>query len=146
MGGLPGFVFNLDCGKLLPAPAASATTVTAAIATVPTATASAPATATWPSTTSTAGSPATTTAVSTAPSAASTAAGTSTASAATFTRRTRFVDDNVAAHEIVAVQSLHGAVGFFVVIDLDKSEPARLPRETVAHQRDICRGDSRLSK
>jgi hypothetical protein len=46
----------------------------------------------------------------------------------------------------MAVQSLDGALGFLVAIDLDKSEPAWLPRKTVAHQGDICRGDSRLSK
>jgi hypothetical protein len=42
------------------------------------------------------------------------------------------------------VQTLNGALGFIVTIDLDKSESTRLPRKTVAHQRDIRRGDSRL--
>jgi hypothetical protein len=46
----------------------------------------------------------------------------------------------------VAIQSLDGALGFFVAIDFDKSEPAWLPRKTVAHQGDIRRGDSRLRK
>jgi hypothetical protein len=47
--------------------------------------------------------------------------------ASALTRRPGFVDDNVAAHEIVAVQSLDGAFGFLIAIDLDKSESARLP-------------------
>jgi hypothetical protein len=46
----------------------------------------------------------------------------------------------------VAVQSLYGAIGFLVVIDLDKSEPARLPGKTVAHQRNDRRGNSCLGK
>jgi hypothetical protein len=46
----------------------------------------------------------------------------------------------------VAVQPLHGAIGFLVVIDLDKSKTARLARKTVAHQGDIRRGDARLRK
>jgi hypothetical protein len=46
----------------------------------------------------------------------------------------------------VAVESLNGVLGFLVDIDLDKPEPAWLPRKTVAHQGDIRRSDSRLSK
>jgi hypothetical protein len=46
----------------------------------------------------------------------------------------------------MAVQTLDGAFGFFVILDLDKPEPAWLPRKTVAHQGDSCRGDSRLSE
>jgi hypothetical protein len=46
----------------------------------------------------------------------------------------------------VAVQSLNGALCFLVAIDLDKSKPAWLPRETVAHQGYVCRRDSRLRK
>jgi hypothetical protein len=42
------------------------------------------------------------------------------------------------------VQTLNGALGFIVAVDFDKSESARLPRKTVAHQRDVRRGDSRL--
>ena len=61
-------------------------------------------------------------------------------------RGSRFVDDNFAAHEILAVQSLYGALGFLITIDFDESEPAWLARETVAHQGHIRRGDSRLRK
>jgi len=66
--------------------------------------------------------------------------------ASTLTGWSSFVYDNIASHEIVAVESLNGALGFLVVIDLDKPEPAWLSRKPVAHQRDICRSDSRLSK
>jgi hypothetical protein len=46
----------------------------------------------------------------------------------------------------MSVQALNGALGFLVTVNLDKPEPARLPRKTVAHQGDIRRGDSRLRK
>jgi hypothetical protein len=57
---------------------------------------------------------------------ATAAARSSSAATAALTRGTSFVDNNVAAHEIVAVQTLDGALGFLVAIDLDKSEPAWL--------------------
>jgi hypothetical protein len=44
----------------------------------------------------------------------------------------------------MSVQTLNGAFSFVVTIDFDKPETARLPRKTVAHQRYIRRGDSRL--
>jgi hypothetical protein len=119
-------------GRLLPAPAATTAAVTAAIAAVPASTTTATsATAARPPTAATAGSSATATAGSPATAAvASTTTATrssATAASTTFARRTGFVDNDVAAHEIVTVQSLHGTVCFFVAIDLDKSEPARLP-------------------
>jgi hypothetical protein len=46
----------------------------------------------------------------------------------------------------MSVQTLNGALGFLVAIDLDKPEPAWLPRKTVAHQRNVRRSDSRLRK
>ena len=142
---LPGLIFQSNPGRVLPASAASASAITT-IAAVPSTAAATPASTARPSTAASATrSSASASAVTTAPATASARSSTAATTAA-FTRGTRFVDDNVAAHEIVAVQTLHGAVGFFVAIDLDKSEPARLPRKTVAHQRDVCRGDSRLSK
>jgi hypothetical protein len=115
----------------LPAAVSAATAAAIAAVTVP---ASAPA-ASATTAASTPSAPASAEAATTAPSASATTA---------FTRGPGFVDDNIAAHEIVAVQSLDGALGFLVAIDLDKSEPAWLPRETVAHQGNIRRGDSRL--
>jgi hypothetical protein len=113
---LPGFLATLDCWRELPA-AVSAAAITAV--TVPaSASASAPTATTTAARSSSASAPTATTA----------AARSSSASAsATLTRRPGFVDNNVAAHEIVAVQSLDGALGFLVAIDLDKSEPAWLP-------------------
>jgi len=46
----------------------------------------------------------------------------------------------------MSVQTLNGALGFLIAIDLDKPEPAWLPRKTVAHQGNVRRGDSRLRK
>jgi hypothetical protein len=67
------------------------------------------------------------------------AAAKSVASAATTTalsRGSRFVHHDIPPHEVVAIQRLDRALGFFVAIDFDKAEAARLTRETVAYQRD----------
>lgn len=101
-----------ECTARLPA---AVPTATAAIAAV-----TVPASATAATTTTAAPSPTATAKAATA------AARSSSATAATLTRRPGFVDDNVAAHEIVAVQTLDGALGFLIAIDLDKSEPAWL--------------------
>ncbi len=138
-------------GMRLPAAAASAATI-AAVA-VPTSTTATATAASWPASTAaprpasttTAWPPASATEAATRPPAASAAWPPASATTA-FTGRPRFIDHNVATHEIVAVQSLHGAIGFLVVIDLNKSEAARLARKTVAHQCNDRRGDSRLSK
>ena len=129
---LPGLLATLDCLRELPAAISAATSAAIAAVTIP---ASAPTSATSTTAASASSAPASAEAAAPAPAATS---------ATAFTRGPGFVDDNVAAHEIVAVQTLDGALGFLVAIDLDKSEPAWLPRETVAHQCDIRRGDSRL--
>jgi hypothetical protein len=96
----------------LPAAISAATTITAvavpASATAATATAAAPS----PSAATTAE--------------AATAAPASTASTA-LARGPSLVHYNIATHEIVAIQSLYGAFGFLVAIDLHKSEAAWLP-------------------
>ena len=76
---------------------------------------------------------------------ASSAAASSSASTS-LSRWPGLVDDNIAAHKIISIQTLNGALGLVVTVDLDKPEPAWLARETVAHQGDIRRGDSRLRK
>ena len=123
--------FRTVCAGRLPAAVAASAPI--APITVP---ASAPASTAAP--TASSSTPATTTEAATAASPAS--------APSAFPRRPGLVHNNVAAHEIVAVQSLNGALGFVIAIDFDKSEPARLTRKTVAHQGDIRRGDSRLSK
>lgn len=62
----------------------------------------------------------------------------------TACRRSRLVNDDLAAHEVLAVESLNGALGLLVVIYLDEPEPAWLTRKTVAHQGHVRHGDSRL--
>jgi len=110
---LPGSRFEFLSGTVrLPAAVSAAAAVPAV--TVP-ASATAPTAATAASS-----SPATTTAE-----AATTAPATTAAPA--FSRWPGFVDDSISAHEIMAVQSLDGALGFLVAIDFDKSEPAWLP-------------------
>jgi len=67
-------------------------------------------------------------------------------SAPAFAGWTSFIHDDVAAHEILTVESLDSALCFVVAIDLHKSESAWLTRETIAHQRYICGSHSGLSK
>jgi len=129
----------LIVGRRLPATVASASAAT--ITAISSTTAATPATATA-ATSATATT--TTSAITTAPTSAARPA--PAPSAPTFTRWASFVDDNIAAHEIMSVQTLNGALGFLVAIDLDKPEPAWLPRKTVAHQGNVRRGDARLSK
>jgi hypothetical protein len=113
---LPGFLANLNYWRELPAAVSTATAAAIAAVTVP-------ATATTATSTTTAATP-----TAAAKAATPTAASRPSSSAATtaFTRRTGFVNDNVAAHEIVAIQSLDSALGFLITIDLNKSEPTRL--------------------
>jgi hypothetical protein len=96
----------------------------------------------------TASAPATTPGASPASTASTESAPTATAASATpaLSRWPRFVHYDVAAHEIVTIQSLDGALGLVVAIDLDKPEPAWLARKTVAHQGNVCGSNSRLSK
>jgi hypothetical protein len=103
----------LSCLGQLPAAITAASAAAIAAVTVP---ATAPAATATP-TASASSATATAEAATAAPAASATTA---------FTRGPGFVDHDVTAHEIVAVQSLDGALGFLVAIDLDKSEPARL--------------------
>src|SRR5689334_2805439 len=116
---------NAQSLVLVPASAA-ATTATAASAAATTAAASA----------------ATATAVAaTATPAASTEAAASAATAAAEATAvglgTRFVDRQVTAVEVAAVQLLHRGLGFAVVGHFDKREPARLPAIAIAHDIDV---------
>jgi hypothetical protein len=106
---LPGLRFRFKtCAGPLPTAVATISTIA-----IPAASTAAPSTTpAAPSTASASAKPATT-----APTTASTAA---------LPRWPRFVDDNIAAHEIMAVQSLNGTLGFLIAIDFDESEPARL--------------------
>jgi hypothetical protein len=114
---LPGFLATLDSQNELPAAVSAASAAAITAVTVPASTTAAAATT---AARSPSAAPAKAAAATTAPRSSS-------AATATLTRRPGFVDDNIAAHEIVAIQSLDGALGFLVAIDLDKSEPAGLP-------------------
>jgi hypothetical protein len=92
--------------------AASTATAISTVAVPATATAAAPSTASG-----TASAPSTAKAATSAPASSATTA---------FPRGPGFVNDNITAHKIMAVQSLDGAFRFIVAIDLDKSEPAGL--------------------
>ncbi len=50
--------------------------------------------------------------------------------------RTRFVHDQVPAPEILPVQGGDGTIRFFIVVNFDEGETARLPREAVTNQTD----------
>jgi hypothetical protein len=48
--------------------------------------------------------------------------------------RTGFVDDEIAAAEVLAVHGIDGAISFFVIGDFDESETARLTGETITNE------------
>jgi hypothetical protein len=85
------------------------------------------------------------TAASTATATASVAA-TSAASASAFTLRTRFVDDEGATQEILAVEGFDGLVRFGVVANFGETESARLSGETIAQKRERIRLDANFRK
>jgi hypothetical protein len=60
-------------------------------------------------------------------------AATATTSATALAGRPGLVHDDVAPHEVLAIQGLNGAVGFLVAVHFDESEAARLARETVTN-------------
>ena len=110
-----------DC--LPVAPAAST-----AIATAATTSATTPASASAGTTTTSTASP-------TKAAAPATAARTTAASTA-ISRRTRFVDHNASPLELLPVQRLDGALGFFIILNFNKAEATRLAREAIANQHD----------
>jgi hypothetical protein len=73
-----------------------------------------------------------------------TAAVAAPASAATTFARTRFIDDNVAAHQILTIERLHRASGLFVIGHFDETKAAKLPGGLISNQRDGGRGNARL--
>jgi hypothetical protein len=46
----------------------------------------------------------------------------------------------------VTVQALNRPLGFFVALNFDESEPARLPGKSIANQGDCCRSNAGLRK
>jgi hypothetical protein len=138
-------------GKL-PASAATAASIAAVAVSAATAAATTPAAASAAATTwaaSAATATGTTSAATTAPKATTTAGATSAASCAStaaFTRRPGFIHHDITTHEILIIQNLDSTIGFFIVINLYKSEPAWLARKTVANQCDVGCCNSRLGK
>jgi len=47
--------------------------------------------------------------------------------------RAGFVDNDIAAHKILAVETLYGTARFFIVVDFNEAEPARLSRKLIRH-------------
>lgn len=68
------------------------------------------------------------------PPTSSAASGTAPAATTAFAGGTRFVDDKIAAAEVLAVQSLDGLVRFLVTLDLDEAKTAGLPRKAVTNE------------
>src|SRR5207302_7125807 len=79
----------------------------------------------------------TTPAAATAPisAAAGESAAASPASTAAFSRRSSLIHHEISTHEVMAVQGLDSALGFFVAMDFHEAKTARLPREAVARRR-----------
>jgi len=68
------------------------------------------------------------------------------ATAAPLGLRTRFVDHQVPATKILAIQIGDRAVRFFIVCDFDEGKPPRLPREAIPNQIDCGRSHTQLSQ
>jgi hypothetical protein len=64
-----------------------------------------------------------------------------TAAAALFLW-TGFVHHKIAATKVLAVQGVDRSVGFFVIVDFDESETARLARKTVTDEVNCRRVDT----
>ena len=73
-------------------------------------------------------------------------AGTPLATTALATHRPGLVDDEVAAHEGLAVARLDGSLSRSLISDLDEAEAARFTAELVAHYIDAVDGESRVSE
>jgi hypothetical protein len=58
--------------------------------------------------------------------------------------RTRFIYDQGATHEFLAVQRLDRAVRFFIITDFNKSKTTQLSGHLVAHKRNVSAGDPAL--
>jgi hypothetical protein len=99
-----------------------------AISTIPAP--SAPASSSVPTT------PTAATSVAAATASVTTASSGTPASAAAFCLRPRFIDHQVPAAEILAVQGVDGAIGVFVALHLDEGKTARLSCETITNQID----------
>jgi len=84
----------------------------------------------------------TTTSVSATTSAvAASATTTFTPATASALRWSSFINSEITAHEVLAVESLDGASSFFIVVDFYEAKPTSLSRELVrhySHVRDIC--------
>jgi len=67
---------------------------------------------------------------------------TAPATASSFARRTRFVDDKIAAVEVLAIQGLHGLVGFLVILNFDEAKASRLTGEAVPDEGNAGRSNT----
>jgi hypothetical protein len=73
-------------------------------------------------------------------------AATSSAATAALGLRTRFVDHQVPAAEILTIEIGNRAIRVFIAGDLDERKTPRLARKPVANQIDCRRGDAHLSQ
>jgi hypothetical protein len=96
-----------------------------------------------PATPATAAAISTTTAISAAAApVAATAAIASSTAAALF--RTRFIHDDAATHEVLAIERLNCAGGFLIVGHFDETKTPKLSRHLIANQCDVGPGNTRL--
>lgn len=115
------YLIRRSCLPIAPAASTAIATTAAASATTPASAA--------------AGTAPTSTASPTKAAAPATAPWTAAASTA-ISRRTRFVDHNASPLELLPVQRLDGALGFFIILNFNKAEATRLAREAIANQHD----------
>src|SRR5579883_43106 len=77
---------------------------------------------------------------------ATTVAAAATAATAALSLRTRFVDHQVPAAEILPIESGDRAIGVFIVCNFDERKTPRLPREAIANQIDRGGAHAQLSQ
>jgi len=80
------------------------------------------------------------------PASAAAVASAAPAATAAFGLRTRFVDHQVPAAEILTIEIGNRAIRFFIVGNFDEGETPRLTREAIANQVDCRRTDTNLTQ
>ncbi|MGB6198478.1 MAG: hypothetical protein WBF35_02900, partial [Candidatus Acidiferrales bacterium] len=78
--------------------------------------------------------------------AAAAASSTTAASASAIARRTCFVDNDASSFELLPVQSLDGALGFFIILNFNEAKTTGLTCETIPNQHNTGRSYSGLSE
>jgi hypothetical protein len=86
----------------------------------------------------------TSTTIAAAASAITAASAATTTATRAFGLRTGFIHDEVPATEVLTVEAVHRAIGFFIIGNFNEGEPTRLASKTVTNQTDRRRAHTHL--